>query len=62
VEHMNSDALKKRRNVPEGPEPEREVKGMQDALVFVVHRSSSCLWIPLSFARSKQHHVARILR
>ena len=30
---MNSD-----RNVPEGPEPDGEVKGTQDALVFVVQK------------------------
>ena len=36
---MNPDALKKkRRNVPEEPEPEGEVKGTQDALVFVVQK------------------------
>src|SRR5437870_3410794 len=35
---MNSDAFKKRRNVPEGPEPEGEVKGTQDSLVFVVQK------------------------
>src|SRR5467141_5124869 len=35
---MKSDAFKKRRNVPEGPEPDREVKGTQDALVFVVQK------------------------
>jgi bifunctional non-homologous end joining protein LigD len=35
---MNSNALNKRRNVPEGPEPEGEMKGMQDSLVFVVQK------------------------
>src|SRR4030081_1824490 len=35
---MNHDAFKKRRNVPEGPEPEGEVKGTQDSLVFVVQK------------------------
>jgi bifunctional non-homologous end joining protein LigD len=35
---MNSEALKKRRKVPEEPEPEGEVKGTQDTLVFVVQK------------------------
>src|SRR5436853_2504835 len=35
---MNHDAFKKRRNVPEGPEPEGEAKGAQDSLVFVVQK------------------------
>jgi bifunctional non-homologous end joining protein LigD len=30
--------MKSDRNVPEGPEPDREVKGTQDALVFVVQK------------------------
>src|SRR5260370_3345332 len=30
--------MKSDRNVPEGPEPDGEVKGMQDALVFVVQK------------------------
>src|SRR3984893_12889007 len=39
---MNHDAFKKRRNVPEGPEPEGKMKGTPDSLVFVVqkHRAS----------------------
>src|SRR5258707_2102655 len=35
---MNHDAFKKRRNVPEEPEPEGEVKRMQGSLVFVVQK------------------------
>ena len=35
---MNSDAFNKRRNVPEGPEPEGEAKGTPDSLVFVVQK------------------------
>jgi bifunctional non-homologous end joining protein LigD len=36
---MNPDAFnQKRRNVPEEPAPEGEVKGTQDALVFVVQK------------------------
>src|SRR6202163_4681828 len=35
---MNHDALNKRRNVPEGPEPEGELKGTPDSLVFVVQK------------------------
>ena len=35
---MKSDALNKRRNGPEGPEPGGEAKGTQDALVFVVQK------------------------
>src|SRR5258708_9356093 len=35
---MKSDALNKRRNVPEGPEPGGEEKGRQDAIGFVVQK------------------------
>src|SRR2546430_5609743 len=35
---MNPEAFKKRRNFPEEPELEGEVKSMQDALVFVVQK------------------------
>jgi len=35
---MTPDALKKRRKFPEEPEPEGEVKSMQDSLVFVVQK------------------------
>src|SRR6266851_1443447 len=35
---MKSDAFKKRRNVPEGPELEGEVRGTQGSLVFVVQK------------------------
>jgi len=35
---MNPDALNKRQNVPEGPEPEGELKGTQNSLVFVVQK------------------------
>src|SRR3954449_5570469 len=35
---MNPDALKKRQNVPEEPEPEGDVKSTQDSLVFVVQK------------------------
>jgi bifunctional non-homologous end joining protein LigD len=35
---MKSDAFEKRQNVPEEPEPGGEVKGTQDALVFVVQK------------------------
>ena len=35
---MKSDALNKRWNGPEGPEPGGEPKGTQDALVFVVQK------------------------
>src|SRR5215467_7721920 len=38
VEQMKSDALNKRWNVTEGPEPGGEAKGTQDALVFVVQK------------------------
>ena len=35
---MTPDALNKRQNDPEGPEPEGEVKGTQNSLVFVVQK------------------------
>ncbi len=35
---MNPDAFKQRRNVPEEPEPEGEMKRTQDFLVFVVQK------------------------
>src|SRR5437016_13426259 len=35
---MNSDAFNKRQNVPEEPEPEGQMKGTQDSLVFVVQK------------------------
>src|SRR5258708_15796825 len=39
---MNFDAFKKRRNVPEGQEPDGEVKGTQDALVCMVQKHQAC--------------------
>jgi bifunctional non-homologous end joining protein LigD len=35
---MNSEAFKKRRNFPEEPELDGEVKSMQNVLVFVVQK------------------------
>ena len=61
---MNHDAFKKRRNVPEGPEPEGEVKGTQDSLVFVVQKHPHTITRSglLSRAEEATAHAATCVR
>jgi hypothetical protein len=61
---MNPDALKKRRNVPEEPEPEGEVKGTQDSLVFVVQKHPHTITRSglLSRAEEATAHAATYVR